>query len=180
MKRFSPRNARIALRALLLATVVGLTAKTAAETVAFPQAKPAFTVVFPNDWSAHVEGNGTLTARPSYGATVELTVLLLEGVTNEKAARAALPRVTEQIAEATEVTALKKGEIVVYQTEKNLRCLHLESKGRDRAGAEVVLTTIIFSPEEEQYYVLITNATPAAEKAHEAELVGIVQSIDGE
>ncbi len=180
MKRSSPRNARLTLCARLLFAAVALSAKSSAETVAFPSAKPVFTVAFPSNWLSRVESNGTLTARPDDNSTVQLTILPLEGIANEKAARAALVRVTEQIAKAADVTSLKKGETVAYQTERNLPCLHLESRGKDRAGAEVVLTTIIFNPDEGQYFVLITNAAPSAEKAHEGEIVGIVQSIEGE
>lgn len=181
MKRSSPRNACLGLRALLFFAVVALSKNSLAETVAFPsEARPVFTVAFPDTWNARVESNGTLTARPNDNSTVQLTVLPLEGVANEKAARAALVRVCEQIAKATDVSSLKKGETVAYQTERNLRCLHMESKGRDRAGAEIVLTAIIFTPAEQQYFVLVTTATPTAEKAHESELAGIVQSIEGE
>ena len=180
MKRSSPRNARLALRALLSISLLGILARTSAETVAFPQGKSVFSVVFPDSWNAQMESNGTLTARPNDKSAVQLTLLTLEGIANEKAASTALVRMSEQIAKATDISAFKKGEVTAYRTEKNLPCLHLESRGKDRAGADVVLTTIVFSPDDRQYFVLVARAAPAAEKAHESELVGIVQSIEGD
>ena len=180
MRRPCTPTTWLALGALLLGSAEFLVTKLSAEIVEFPRDKPVFTVTFPDGWYAQIDGEGSLTAQPGDNAGLLVTIIPLEGIGNEKAARSALGRMTDQIAKASEVSGLKKGEIVAYQTERNLRCLHQEAKGRNQLGAEIILTTIIFCPDEGQYFVLTTNASPSAEKAHESELAGIVQSIEGD
>jgi hypothetical protein len=180
MRRTCSRTIWIVLGVLLLVSVGWSVSRVGAEIVEFPREKPVFTVTFPDNWIAQIDGEGSLTARPNDGSGVLLTILALEGIGNEKAARSALTRVTDQIAKATDVNGLKKGEIAAYHTERQLRCLHQEARGRDQLGADIILTTIIFSPDEGQYFVLVTHASPSAEKAHESELTGIVQSIEGD
>ncbi len=175
-----PRAAGLAIRLALVAVFCGLVGRLGADPVGFPQDRPVFTLGFPANWNLSFDaGSGSLTARPLLDTTVLVTVLTLDGVKDEKAARRALPRIVEQIAKNTGLTGLRKGEIASYKTEKNLRCFHLEAKGRDPYAGETVLTAIAFSPDDELYYLFVSSAPAEAEKLHEDELVGIVHSIEG-
>jgi hypothetical protein len=136
---------------------------------------PIFFVTLPENWTGEwqeEEGVSVLHAAPADGADVYLSIWAIHDVADlETAAQA----VGEMLAQLVTGANFETWEDV---TINEIPFTHSESAATlIDGGADVTVSAALFSPEEEEVYILIFLGTPDAFESHGENLTDVIQSI---
>ncbi len=141
-------------------------------TIVYPEKNPIFSVTFPDNWSTETDED-ILHATPG-DSSIYLGIWALEDAEN---LNAALDAVDEAVASLVKNLEVEDPETMEVNGIQFMTC---DGTGVDGEGDGVNVSVALFSPDGKQIFILLYYGTPEAEDAHEDELVGIVQSINGE
>lgn len=168
------------LAAAVLLVLTAAVHSLCAAAIEFPPDDPAFIITFPESWKTQIAKDGTLTSQPGADSAFALTLIAMTGVEDDKATREALPRFLKRITDAGGITDLKVIGTKEGKTGKDIPMTTTEARGRNKTGGELVVTAVVFMPEEGDYYALVSVATPEEDQKHGKEATAILDSVTTE
>ena len=167
------------LLALLMFTCLSFAvARTSADgKVKFPADDPTFTIEFPAKWTYSADKDGNLDCDPGDGSGYAFSIVIMDGVKNEKELRAALPKLAKAMADSAKLKNFETGDVEKDKNGSDIPFWGLRGDGKTE-GIDFMVMVHAFEPKKGKFYAIVTAGSAKDDKKHEKAYDSITASIE--
>jgi len=143
-----------------------------AKKVEFPEKDPAFTFTMPDSWSTGTGKEGGIYCTAPDG--FKIGIVASPGVSNPEEAKALLPKILKEMADAMKCKDYKQEEVRAADSDK--MWMAVVQAHCSFEGAEMSLNAVLFTLES-SYFSIVGAAPAKLDQAHEKEMTELLKSI---